>query len=151
LREASDGAGERFDLRAFLERTALVSDLDRDDSSDDVVRLMTLHTAKGLEFPVVFLVGVEENVLPSSRSIGPMREGDGLSEERRLMYVGITRAEQRLYMTWASQRRQFGEYKWNPPSRFLDDVPQDGAEWRGLAANGSSGVRYDDDDTRGDF
>jgi DNA helicase-2/ATP-dependent DNA helicase PcrA len=114
----------------FLERVALVADADQipdADGSGGVVTLMTLHTAKGLEFPVVFLTGLEDGVFPHLRSLGDPKE---LEEERRLAYVGITRARQRLYLSRATVRSSWGAPQWNPPSRFLDEVPADLVDWR---------------------
>ncbi|BEP12362.1 DNA helicase PcrA [Acidothermaceae bacterium B102] len=118
----------------FLERVALVADADQipdADGSGGVVTLMTLHTAKGLEFPVVFLTGLEDGVFPHMRSLGDPKE---LEEERRLAYVGITRARQRLYISRASVRSSWGAPQWNPPSRFLDEIPVDLVDWRRTAA-----------------
>ncbi len=106
-------------LERFLESTALVSDVDALQSSG-MVTLMTLHNAKGLEFPVIFLVGMEEGVFPHMRSLGDPTE---LEEERRLAYVGITRAKRRLYLTHATTRNLFGATNYNSPSRFLDEIP----------------------------
>ena len=106
-------------LEKFLESTALVSDVDAMQSSG-LVTLMTLHNAKGLEFPVIFLVGMEEGVFPHMRSLGDPTE---LEEERRLAYVGITRAQRRLFLTHATTRSLFGATNFNSPSRFLDEVP----------------------------
>jgi DNA helicase-2/ATP-dependent DNA helicase PcrA len=108
-------------LSAFLEEVALVSDQDELNGEDDRVTLLTLHTAKGLEFPVVFIVGLEENILPHVRS---MDDPDQLEEERRLMYVGVTRAKDRLYLVRAFRRTLFGRNELNEPSRFLRDVAQ---------------------------
>ncbi len=114
-------------LVAFLTDLALVADIDRlDDEAEeekpkDAITLMTLHSAKGLEFPVVFLIGMEEGVFPHSRSLF---EEDEMEEERRLAYVGITRAEKRLYMTNARMRTMFGRTNTNPPSRFIAEVPE---------------------------
>ncbi|TFB14271.1 DNA helicase PcrA [Filobacillus milosensis] len=114
-------ASEDQSLIAFLTDLALVSDLDNtDDETDNKVTLMTLHSAKGLEFPIVFLIGLEENIFPHSRSLFDDEE---MEEERRLAYVGITRAEQLLYMTYASSRRFFGRIQSNQPSRFIDEIP----------------------------
>jgi DNA helicase-2/ATP-dependent DNA helicase PcrA len=108
-------------LADFLERVSLVADADDIPPSDGgVVTLMTLHTAKGLEFPVVFLTGMEEGVFPHARSLDDPGE---LAEERRLAYVGITRAKQRLYLTSAAVRSAWGAPAQNPPSRFLEEVP----------------------------
>jgi len=107
-------------LEVFLESTALVADIDEWDEGAGAVTLMTLHTAKGLEFPGVFIVGMEDGVFPHMRSLGDPEE---LEEERRLAYVGITRAQDRLYLTSAWQRMLFGGSSYNPPSRFLQEVP----------------------------
>ena len=104
----------------FLEQVSLVSDTDEIEDDETYVVLMTLHSAKGLEFPVVFLMGMEEGIFPHMRSIG---EPDQLEEERRLAYVGITRARQRLYLTYAWSRMLHGSSMYNPPSRFLDEIP----------------------------
>jgi DNA helicase-2/ATP-dependent DNA helicase PcrA len=117
-------------LSEFLEQVSLVADADEIPEGDDhggMVTLMTLHTAKGLEFPVVFLTGLEENVFPHERSMGNDRE---LAEERRLAYVGITRAEQRLYLTRAASRAWFGRPSRHRPSRFLTEVPGNLIDWR---------------------
>ncbi len=108
-------------LADFLERVSLVADADDIPAADGgVVTLMTLHTAKGLEFPVVFLTGMEEGVFPHARSLDDPAE---LAEERRLAYVGITRAQQRLYLTSAAVRSAWGAPAQNPPSRFLEEIP----------------------------
>jgi len=107
-------------LEVFLEATALVADIDEWEEGAGAVTLMTLHTAKGLEFPVVFIVGMEDGVFPHMRSLGDPTE---LEEERRLAYVGITRAQDRLYLTSAWSRMLFGGSNYNPPSRFLTEVP----------------------------
>jgi len=109
-------------LAGFLESIALVSDADEVETAAQGVTLMTLHTAKGLEYPVVFVAGLEENVFPHVRSIGEPRD---LEEERRLAYVGITRARERLYLTNASSRTLFGATSYNLPSRFLKEVPEE--------------------------
>src|SRR3954451_1975116 len=117
-------------LADFLERVSLVADADEipdDDGSGGVVTLMTLHTAKGLEFPVVFLTGLEDGVFPHMRSMTDAKE---LEEERRLAYVGITRARERLYISRALSRSAWGAPSYNPPSRFLDELPDDLVEWR---------------------
>lgn len=122
------GAVEEFEKKAdnpqledFLENVALVTDLDQSENVPQYVTLMTLHSAKGLEFPIVFLAGLEDGLFPSSRSV--MDEGR-LEEERRLCYVGITRARQRLYLSYASQRMLFNQLSHNPPSRFLNEIPK---------------------------
>ncbi|WP_254450681.1 DNA helicase PcrA [Aeromicrobium stalagmiti] len=119
-------------LAAFLEQVALVADADQiPDEGDGVVTLMTLHTAKGLEFPVVFLTGLEDGVFPHMRSLADTKE---LEEERRLAYVGITRARSRLYVTRATTRAAWGAPSYNPASRFLDEVPESLVDWRRLAS-----------------
>lgn len=127
---ANEGAvidDEQFDhldnlrkLQLFLESTALVADIDEWDEGAGAVTLMTLHSAKGLEFPVVFVLGMEDGVFPHMRSLGDPEE---LEEERRLAYVGITRAQDQLYLTSAWKRMLFGGSSYNPPSRFLAEVP----------------------------
>jgi DNA helicase-2/ATP-dependent DNA helicase PcrA len=107
-------------IQAFLEAISLVTDIDEADPDQSNVTLMTLHSAKGLEFPVVFLIGLEDGVFPHVRSLG---DPDELEEERRLCYVGITRAEQRLYLCHAWSRMMFGTTDYRPPSRFLDEIP----------------------------
>ncbi|WP_460998858.1 UvrD-helicase domain-containing protein [Streptomonospora sediminis] len=114
----------------FLEQVALVADTDQipdADESGGVVTLMTLHAAKGLEFPIVFLTGMEDGVFPHMRTLGEKAE---LEEERRLAYVGITRAQERLYFTRAAVRSAWGTPSFNPPSRFLDEVPTGLVDWR---------------------
>jgi DNA helicase II / ATP-dependent DNA helicase PcrA len=106
-------------LDGFLEEVALVSDLDTADMSSDAVILMTLHGAKGLEFPVVFITGLEESILPHSRALYDASE---MEEERRLMYVGMTRARQELYLIYATERNLYGGRQHNPPSRFIADL-----------------------------
>jgi DNA helicase-2/ATP-dependent DNA helicase PcrA len=120
LAELVGAANEAETVAEFLEDISLVADTD--DLSDDTtsVVLMTLHSAKGLEFPVVFLIGLEDGVFPHLRSL---TEPDQLEEERRLAYVGITRARRRLYLTHAWSRTLFGGTQYNPPSRFLDEIP----------------------------
>jgi DNA helicase-2/ATP-dependent DNA helicase PcrA len=111
-----------MDLETFLTDVALVSDLDSHNSSTDAISLMTLHSAKGLEFDVVFMVGMEEGVFPHSRSFF---EPEELEEERRLCYVGMTRARQELYMIHASSRLLYGNTQHNLPSRFIADIPEE--------------------------
>jgi len=117
-------------LAGFLEQVSLVADADEipDEDGDQrgVVTLMTLHTAKGLEFPVVFLTGLEDGVFPHLRSLDNMRE---LEEERRLAYVGITRAQHRLYLSRAVTRSAWGQPQYNPASRFLGELPEDLLRW----------------------
>ncbi|MCU0274722.1 MAG: ATP-binding domain-containing protein, partial [Acidimicrobiales bacterium] len=115
------GVARGFDsIDEFLEQVSLVADSDDIDGDESQVVLMTLHTAKGLEFPTVFLVGMEDGVFPHLRSIG---EPDQLEEERRLAYVGITRARERLFLTHAWSRMLHGASQYNPQSRFLDEIP----------------------------
>src|SRR4051812_42015683 len=135
--------GEEVTLDAFLEQVSLVADADTvPDASGGVVTLMTLHTAKGLEFPVVFLTGMEEGVFPHMRSLG---EPDEMAEERRLAYVGITRAQQRLYASRALSRAAWGAPVWNPPSRFLDEIPAELVAWSGAVDRVPFVDRYGDD------
>jgi DNA helicase-2/ATP-dependent DNA helicase PcrA len=117
-------------LAEFLERVALVADSDQipdDDEAGGVVTLMTLHTAKGLEFPVVFLTGLEDGIFPHSRALGDAPE---LEEERRLAYVGLTRAQHRLYVSRAVVRSAWGAPQHNPASRFLDELPTTLVDWK---------------------
>lgn len=111
----------RSGLATFLEETALVSDVDSLEEGSEAITLITLHAAKGLEFSTVFIIGLEEGILPHSRSID---DPASIEEERRLCYVGITRAKERLYLIRATRRALFGNYSNNPASRFLKDVPQ---------------------------
>ena len=107
-------------LTEFLESISLSSDTDNLEETDDMVTLMTLHSAKGLEYPVVFLVGLEDGVFPGHKS---MDNPEDIEEERRLFYVGITRAQHYLYLTFARKRTIFGSTSYNPPSRFLKEIP----------------------------
>ena len=138
--------GDPPGLSDFLERVALVADTDQIPDAPEgpdapgVVTLMTLHTAKGLEFPVVFLTGLEDGVFPHSRSLGDKPE---LEEERRLAYVGLTRARERLYVSRAVMRSAWGAPAHNPASRFLDELPVDLVEWRRTAAEQTSWGRPD--------
>ncbi|SNS44038.1 DNA helicase PcrA [Rhodococcoides kyotonense] len=126
--EVEEGTPEPGSLAAFLERVSLVADTDQiPDSGTGVVTLMTLHTAKGLEFPVVFVTGWEDGQFPHMRALGDPHE---LSEERRLAYVGITRARHRLYVTRAIMRSAWGQPINNPESRFLQEIPQSLIEWK---------------------
>ncbi len=127
-RGEEEGAGT---LAEFLEKVALVADSDQipdeDEDGSGVITLMTLHTAKGLEFPVVFLTGLEDGVFPHMRALGQTKE---LEEERRLAYVGITRARERLYLTRAAMRSAWGQPSYNPPSRFLEEIPEAHLDWK---------------------
>ncbi|WP_443033154.1 DNA helicase PcrA [Streptomyces sp. A1-5] len=151
--EAPEGAAAGpGTLAEFLEQVALVADSDQipdeDEEGSGVITLMTLHTAKGLEFPVVFLTGMEDGVFPHMRALGQTKE---LEEERRLAYVGITRARERLYVTRCTMRSAWGQPSYNPASRFLEEIPDAYVEWKrtgpatpsasmgGLSSRGSSG------------
>ncbi len=118
--EKYDHLPPREALATCLEEVALISDLDQVDPHSDAITLMTLHTAKGLEFNCVFIVGMEENLFPHSRSL---LDQDELEEERRLCYVGITRAKHKVYLTYTKERLLYGSVQTNPRSRFLDDLP----------------------------
>jgi DNA helicase-2/ATP-dependent DNA helicase PcrA len=125
-----DGSAPDGTLADFLERVALVADADQIPDGEEhggMVTLMTLHTAKGLEFPVVFLTGMEEEVFPHARALTNTRE---LEEERRLAYVGITRAEERLYLTRAAARNWYGRPAFHTPSRFLGEIPSALLDWK---------------------
>lgn len=113
-------------LQSFLEDITLVSDQDEVDETDNAVKMMTIHAAKGLEFPVVFIVGMEEGLFPHSRSLINPQE---MEEERRLCYVALTRAIQRVYIIFAAQRMRYGTVQVNPPSRFIDDIPEKFVQW----------------------
>jgi DNA helicase-2/ATP-dependent DNA helicase PcrA len=135
---AAGAAEPDASLGAFLERVALVADSDQiphapDEADTGVVTLMTLHTAKGLEFDTVFLTGCEDGVFPHQRALAE-RTGNELAEERRLAYVGITRARKRLYISRAIARSSWGSPQHNPPSRFLNEVPSQLVDWRRTAA-----------------
>ena len=114
-------SGETPDLENFLNHIALISDIDAADMAEDRVTLMTLHAAKGLEFPIVFLAGMEEGLFPHARTL---MAPDELEEERRTCYVGITRAQRKLYLSYARQRMIFGRTTVYPPSRFLGEIPE---------------------------
>jgi DNA helicase-2/ATP-dependent DNA helicase PcrA len=148
LINASREFGERSDdksLHAFLDSVALIADIDALAEGTGAVTLMTLHSAKGLEFPVVFMTGMEEGIFPHSRSMGDDGE---LEEERRLCYVGMTRAKERLFLTCALTRRLYNNSSYNLPSRFLDEVPAhlvtrlDGIGGRGEPRAASREPRY---------
>ncbi|MFI7546431.1 DNA helicase PcrA [Actinoplanes sp. NPDC049599] len=136
---AEDDEAPAATLAGFLEQVALVADADQIPSDDPehqgVVTLMTLHTAKGLEFPVVFLTGLEDGVFPHMRALGDNGE---LEEERRLAYVGITRARQRLYLSRAVTRSAWGQPQYNPPSRFTDELPTELVRWERTAGSYTS-------------
>lgn len=117
--EAAESEGETPTLSGFLEEISLYTDVDKLDPDADAVCMMTMHSAKGLEFPVVFIVGMEDGIFPSSRS---MDSPESMEEERRLAYVGITRAKEKLYMTYAKQRMLFGSRQWNTRSKFIKEI-----------------------------
>jgi len=108
-------------LQMFLEEAALIADTDNIDQSSEAVHLMTLHSAKGLEFRIVFIAGMEEGILPHSRS---MLNQEEMEEERRLMYVGVTRAKEKVYLLFTRERNIFGSVQMNPPSRFIENIPE---------------------------
>ena len=109
-------------LSNFLESISLTSDIDELEEDDDKVTLMTLHSSKGLEYPIVFIIGLEEGIFPSDKS---MLDNDEIEEERRLCYVGITRAKEQAYLTLARQRTVFGQTRFNLPSRFVNEIPEE--------------------------
>lgn len=113
---------EKGDLEAYLDHVALLTDIDKEDENDRAVTLMTLHSSKGLEFPYVFMVGLEQNILPHIRSLNTKEE---LEEERRLCYVGITRAQKQLCLSYVTSRSMFGKTVCNQPSMFIEELPED--------------------------
>ena len=113
---------EDYLLGEFLQQVALVSDLDAMEDETNNITMMTLHSAKGLEFPTVFIAGMDEGIFPSQRTLQVPSE---VEEERRLMYVGVTRAEEKLYLISAKRRQTWGEFKYYTPSRFMQEIPQD--------------------------
>jgi len=128
-------------LTSFLEQVALVADVDRLDPNKDAITLITLHAAKGLEFPFVFIVGLEENILPHSRSLESEKD---MEEERRLLYVGITRAKEKLYLVYAFRRSLWGRQEPSLPSRFLKEIPRNllkGLEQNSGTGGGHSGFK----------
>ena len=135
-------------LAEFLEGITLSSDLDNMEETEDTVTLMTLHSAKGLEFPVVFLVGMEEGIFPGYKSIGEQKE---LEEERRLCYVGITRAKEHLYLTCAKQRTIFGSTSCNKVSRFLKEIPEEMVEGYEEVIEGKRNNLFEDTDTNWNY
>jgi DNA helicase-2/ATP-dependent DNA helicase PcrA len=145
LGELVSSAKEFAQVDEFLEQVSLVADAD-DLSDDDKVIMMTMHAAKGLEYPVVFIVGVEEGLFPHSRALVDANE---LEEERRLAYVGITRAQERLFLTHAWSRQQFGTTQYNPPSRFLEEIPEALIEHQGNVQNRPKARTTRDDDWGG--
>ncbi|MBE0417299.1 MAG: UvrD-helicase domain-containing protein [Coriobacteriia bacterium] len=132
-------AHEGADLPAFMEWVALRTDIDTLVEGERAVTLMTVHTAKGLEFPVVYIVGLEDSIFPHANS---MFDESGLEEERRLAYVGITRARERLYLTHAHSRSLFGSTQHNPPSRFIGEIPEKHVVGAGLGSTGVTGTGF---------
>ncbi|MEY4232088.1 MAG: hypothetical protein RL144_288 [Actinomycetota bacterium] len=129
------GEDEEISLAGFLEKVSLVADADEIPEGEDhggVVTMMTLHTAKGLEFPTVFLTGMEDGIFPHSRTLD---DKDEIEEERRLAYVGLTRARERLYISRAEYRSTWGAPNYNPPSRFLEEIPEDVITWRNQSSD----------------
>ncbi len=116
--------GDEASLQSFLEEMALVSDADKMDDEDNSVTLMTLHISKGLEYPNVFIVGMEEGLFPTGRSLD-QSDPDAMEEERRLAYVGMTRARENLFLTYARTRRVWGQEQQHPPSRFIGEIPKE--------------------------
>ncbi|KHD89114.1 MAG: ATP-dependent DNA helicase [Bdellovibrio sp. ArHS] len=133
--------GEESTLTSFLEEMALVSDVDSLDQEQNSVTLMTLHISKGLEYPYVFVVGMEENLFPSGRSLDSDGEED-VEEERRLAYVGMTRARQKLWLTYAKMRRVWGQEQMNPPSRFIKEIPKEFIDFKAAAEGPRFVSRY---------
>ena len=136
--ENTEPPGGMARVQAFLEAISLVTDIDGDTADESMVTLMTLHSAKGLEFPVVFLTGLEDGIFPHMRSLG---DPEALEEERRLCYVGITRARERLYLCHAWCRQLFGATDYYPPSRFLAEIPEELVQVPGRAAPARVAVR----------
>ncbi|MBS3956701.1 MAG: UvrD-helicase domain-containing protein [Clostridiales bacterium] len=132
-------AHHEADLAAFMEWVALRTDIDTLVDGERAVTMMTIHSAKGLEFPVVFIVGLEDQIFPHANS---MHDASGLEEERRLAYVGITRARERLYLTHAYARNLYGATQHNPPSRFIAEIPEEHVTASGLGSAGLSGAGY---------
>ena len=145
--EFSD-AHEVPDLPAFMEWLALRTDLDSLGEGDEYVTLMTVHTAKGLEYPVVFVAGLEESIFPHQNSIFDS-DGSGLEEERRLAYVAITRARERLYLSHAHARSIYGSTQHNPPSRFIGEIPSEHVAASGVGSLGVSGSGWEKRGDRG--
>ncbi|MCI8539701.1 MAG: UvrD-helicase domain-containing protein [Oscillospiraceae bacterium] len=144
IRSYLENAGDMPSLAGFLDEIALYTDLDSASAGDDCVMMMTMHSAKGLEFPNVFVVGMEEGIFPGIRAIGEQEE---MEEERRLCYVAMTRAKRRLFLTCASQRMLFGRTSSNRPSRFAGEIPEEFLSKSGrsyLDENREAGGRWGD-------
>ena len=135
-------ANPNLDLYSYLDEVALYTDLDNYDRAEDAAVMMTMHAAKGLEFPVVFIIGAEEGLFPSMQAIG---QSEDMEEERRLCYVAITRAREKLYITCAAQRMLYGRTSANLPSRFTEEIPQTLLDRQGLAKKKAN--LWDDDGT----
>ncbi|MFH0984533.1 MAG: UvrD-helicase domain-containing protein [Candidatus Omnitrophota bacterium] len=143
----TEGEAKQSALASFLDSIELVTDLDAWDQGTNVLTLMTLHTAKGLEFPIVHMVGLEEGIFPHVNSFaGP---SDEIEEERRLCYVGITRAREKLHLSYATERRMYGATHHNLPSRFLSEIPANLCEARGMHSGGSYRDEDEDQDAAG--
>ncbi|MGE9745899.1 ATP-dependent helicase [Bdellovibrio bacteriovorus] len=142
--------GEESTLISFLEEMALVNDVDSLDQEQNSVTMMTLHISKGLEYPYVFVVGLEENLFPSARSAESDNEQD-VEEERRLAYVGMTRARQKLWLTYAKMRRVWGQEQFNPPSRFIKEIPQNLIDFKTSAEAPRFMARYGSSSYDSDF
>ncbi|MBI5422044.1 UvrD-helicase domain-containing protein [Candidatus Peregrinibacteria bacterium] len=140
-----DGLEPHESLSSFLEEVALVAETDKINREEDALTLMTLHSVKGLEYPYVFIAGCEENLFPHSRT---MFNPEEMEEERRLMYVGVTRAMKRLYLVAAKQRQIFGEYQHNPISRFIHDIPEHLSERVGVEKSRVELFRVSEHDQR---
>ncbi len=145
IKELKSVASIFVDLGEFLESVSLVEDTDRPrgSSESNCVTLMTVHSSKGLEFPIVFIIGMEEGLFPHSNSLG---SEDELEEERRLCYVAMTRAKEKIYMTNARSRLYFGNIQQNLPSRFLSEIPEELMEFRGLGFNNYFGKKKKEED-----
>ncbi len=141
-----DSDPESRSLADFLDTVALYTDLDSAESGDNSVSLMTMHSAKGLEFPNVYVVGMEEGMFPSGRAAG---ESEEMEEERRLCYVAMTRARERLTMTTARQRMIYGRTSNNMPSRFLEEIPEENMEWLSRVDNRAPRSGWDEDTSFG--
>jgi len=126
IEELKTVAKEHPTLEAFLEAVSLMTDIDQADFNKPAVTLMTLHSAKGLEYPIVFIVGMEEGLFPHSRALMDETE---LEEERRLCYVGMTRAMHRLYLSLGRMRIMYGKAQYSQPSRFLEELEKDEIDW----------------------
>jgi len=137
--EVEDGTAEANDLELYLQSAALHADIDDYDDREPGVTLMTLHNAKGLEFPVVFLVGLEDGLFPLARA---MESREELEEERRLFYVGVTRAEDRLFITHADRRWRYGSEMFAEPSSFLSELPEGPVQYRSLSHGPRGGARH---------